>query len=153
MISLSNVKEIKIDNIIINGNIGIYEAREVSIESIDIMGDIILNKIKNSFLIQYIHFKPNSEITDNGYIITLKESSKGTISDIIFDADINTKQVISIHDCYDIIIKDSNFNGSLDKMKNIPDFHRVFTIYNPNNIELNKLNIQKFGDKNTEGYD
>ena len=38
-------------------------------------------------------------------------------------------------------------------MKNIPDFHRVFTIYNSNNIELNKLNIQKFGDKNTEGYD
>jgi len=152
MIYLSNAKEIKIDNIIIYGNIGIYDTEVVSITSTDIMGDIILNKIKDEFLIQNINFKPNSEITDNGYIITIKDCSKGTISDIIFDADISTKQVITIHDCYNLIIKNSNFNGSLDKMESIHEFHRVFAIYNSKRIELNNLYIQNFGDNTSDGY-
>jgi len=152
MIKLSNVKKIIIDSININGNIGIYETNAFSIISSDIMGDIILSKIKNEFLIKNIHFKPNSEIAKNGYIIKLNESSKGTISNITLDADVSIKQVISIHNCYNIIIKDSKFNGSLDKVEYIPDFHRVFAIYNSKKIELNNLHIQKFGDKNPNGY-
>jgi len=152
MINLSNAKEIKIENIGINGNIGIFEAEIVMISSIDILGDIILNKVKNEFLIQNTHFKPNNEITNNGYIITLRESSNGIISNITFDADVSTKQAISIYDCNDLIVKDSRFNGSLDKMKDIPNSHRVFSIYNSNRIELNNLQIQKFGDIDSYGY-
>jgi len=155
MISLSNIKEIKIDNININGNIGIYETDVFSIKSVNIIGDITLSKIKDEFLINNSHFKQNNEITHNGYIITIKESSEGTISDTIFDTDVSTKQVISIHDCNNLIIKDSKFNGSLDKidkMENAHNFHRVFLIYNSNNIELNNLHIQNFGGNTFEGY-
>ena len=152
MINLSNAKEIKIDNIIIYGNIGVYDTDVVSITSSNIIGDIVLNKINDEFLIQNNYFKPSSEITDNGYIITIKESPKGTISNITFDADINTKQVISIHDCYNLIIKNSNFNGSLNKMKSLNEFHKVFAIYDSKKIELNNLQIQNFGDNTSEGY-
>ena len=129
MISLSNAKIIKIDNVIINGNIGIFDTEVVSLASSDIMGDIILSNIKKEFLIQNIHFKQNNEIINNGYIITLKESSKGTISNITVDADVNAKQIISIYDCSNLIIKDSNFNGSLNKMKDISNFHTEYLYY------------------------
>ncbi|ORX44651.1 hypothetical protein BCR36DRAFT_124411 [Piromyces finnis] len=149
MINLSEIKELNIKDVIINGNIYVSDGKNIELKNIIVVGDVFFNNISMDLIIDNVYFDANNEIT-NGYMLKVY-NSKSKISNCIFSTSINISLVIYMKKCKNFEFSNIKINGSLNKMMTISEIHRSLLFYSSSG-EIKNTKIYNFGDSFYKGY-